>query len=228
MVQTAPYCAETGSDVLHPECVLPFDPEGILTTFGAVFPCQAGLFAALGFSLNNDRLRYQFWSVTGIGMVIVGGFVDICGWRFNKQLWSLSYSFFTSGICCLTLLFLYEVLDRTQRAKTLCMPLVWVGSNAILVFVFAATGALEALLVLVYIDDRSRNIVAAYDNAVLSVDSTAEKRAGHVLLTCSKILFWVVSCCSLCTYMQSRVTSFTISSLIIRPPNTRIFIRFCF
>ena len=197
IVQTLAYCNPDDTlDPLHkqpPECVLPFDPEGILTTLGAVLPCQIGLFAALVFGIGDVRMRYTLWCCSGVALVAVGLLIDGFGWKFNKQLWSLSYSLCTSGLSCLVIAGFHEVLDRTQRGRVVCIPLVWVGCNAILIFVAAATGAFEAFLELLYVGDRDKNIVAAYDEAILSVDTSDKKRVGHLLLTTTKIGFWTVS-----------------------------------
>jgi predicted acyltransferase len=75
----------------------------------------------------------------------------------NKHLWTPSYAVLTSGLSCLVLLALYELVDR-RRWRAWATPLVHLGMNALVVFVFT-----QAMSVLVLTRLRPRLVAPVAD-----------------------------------------------------------------
>lgn len=115
--------------------VLGYDPEGLVSTLGCIFPCF------LGFLSQQPFFKIPKFRISLASMLILAGLGFRCGWSeipFNKALWSLSYNLLTSGTCI-------WVLTGLDALKITCVyknPLAHLGMNAILFFVLSDCGGL--------------------------------------------------------------------------------------
>jgi predicted acyltransferase len=111
-----------------------YDPEGILSTMTAVATCLLGVFA--GLLLRNSRVTDQkkvlFLAAAGIAGVVLG---FLWGLQFPviKKIWTSSYVLVAGGYSCLILALFYQIIEIWQRRKW-CMPFVWIGMNAITIY----------------------------------------------------------------------------------------------
>jgi predicted acyltransferase len=110
------------------------DPEGLLSTLPAIATCLLGVFA--GTLLRSTR----FGSGQKVLALLGGGLVLLAiGWLWNEQLpvikkiWTSSFVLVAGGYSCLLLGTFYLVID-VWRFEAWARPFVWVGMNAITIY----------------------------------------------------------------------------------------------
>lgn len=113
-----------------------FDPEGLLSTLPAIATTLMG-------TLVGEYLRGAGrWSTKIRNLAIAGGVGVAAGYAWHpffpiyKPLWTSSYALFTAGAACL-LLALCSWLIELRRWRRWDRPFVWLGSNAILIYVLS-------------------------------------------------------------------------------------------
>lgn len=110
-----------------------FDPEGLVSTLPAIVQVLLGYFT--GTWLRSEREPYQ--KVTGMFIAANALIVTALIWQFaiplNKQLWTPSYVFYTTGIGLHFLAVSYWLVDIKQYTRGI-RPFVIYGSNAILAY----------------------------------------------------------------------------------------------
>lgn len=120
------------------------DPEGILSTIPAVGTTLIGCLAGLVL-VRSDSSR----GPGAVAALAIAGFVSVTGgllWNetfpINKNLWTSSYVLFAGGCSLILLALCHWLFDRkrvqeTRLGKTLTLPWLIYGSNAITVFVLS-------------------------------------------------------------------------------------------
>ena len=111
------------------------DPEGLLSTLPAVGTTLLGVFA--GLLLQNPRLaagrKTAFLCGAGIALVAAG-----CLWSLQfpiiKSIWTSSYVLVTGGLGAVLLGVFYQIID-VWGYRRWAVPFVWVGANAILIYI---------------------------------------------------------------------------------------------
>ena len=107
-----------------------WDPEGILSTMGAIATVLCGVMA--GHWIRSSRGA----STKAAGLVLAGGAGLVIGlsWSrafpINKSLWTGSYVMFSAGIACLALALLYWLVDVNGQRRW-ARPFLIFGTNAI-------------------------------------------------------------------------------------------------
>ena len=121
-----------------------FDPEGILSTMGALATTLLGVLTGY---LIREKDRTP---VEKVALMLIAGFVCvIIGWCWNpwfpinKSLWTSSYVFFTAGLALQFLALCYWLID-IKSSKWWTKPFVIFGVNAIVLFV--GTGLMARLM----------------------------------------------------------------------------------
>lgn len=121
-----------------------YDPEGILSTMGAL---ATTLFGVLTGYLIRDKNKTP---IEKVAVMMVAGFgCVIIGWCWNpwfpinKSLWTSSYVFFTAGLALEFLALCYWLID-IKGVKWWTKPFVIFGVNAIVLFV--GTGLMARLM----------------------------------------------------------------------------------
>ncbi|SPQ94870.1 unnamed protein product (mitochondrion) [Plasmodiophora brassicae] len=150
-------------------CSQPFDPEGSLSSISSIASGFAGLQFAHIFNDDKDRHRIPL----------------------NKNLYSLPYVFVTSAGNIVVLAALSIVFESRGHQQNLSYVTA-VGRNAILVFVFGASGILDNMLTWVYWDQPSQNIVNTVIN--LCIDVLGPDMGLLVYVALLKIVFWIAVC----------------------------------
>lgn len=121
------------------------DPEGLLSTLPAIASSLLGVFA--GLLLRNPKVEparkvrtLVIWGVAGIVAALL--------WHLQfpiiKKIWSSSFVLLTAGISSLLLAFFYQIIDVSNR-RTWCQPFVWIGTNAITIYLIAHVVSLDKL-----------------------------------------------------------------------------------
>jgi predicted acyltransferase len=111
-----------------------YDPEGILSTFPAIASCLLGVFA--GLLLRNPtvdpRRKATILFVAGAAGVIAG---YLWGLQFPviKKIWTSTFVLVAGGYSALLLGLFYLVID-VWKVRGWATPFVWVGTNAITLY----------------------------------------------------------------------------------------------
>jgi heparan-alpha-glucosaminide N-acetyltransferase len=151
-------------------CTRPFDPEGIVGTFTA---CVTGVFGLFfGLVLANETKharRLRHWMALSTVCMILGLVLHFStAIPINKNLWSLSYVLVMVGVDGTVFSFSYWLVDM-QGVKDAVWPLITMGMNAILVFVFAQSNInLDTFIQFFYIDQPTDNLYHWYQYSILA------------------------------------------------------------
>jgi predicted acyltransferase len=121
------------------------DPEGYLSTLPAIASCLLGVFAGLW--LQNGRAsplsRAALLAAAGAALLIAG---QLWGLQFPviKKIWSSSFVLVAGGCSALALASFYLVID-VWRVRAWAAPFVWVGANALTIYLLCNTVDLGSL-----------------------------------------------------------------------------------
>ena len=121
------------------------DPEGILSTLPAIASSLLGVFA--GLLIKNPAVAparkvrlLVLWGIAGV----VAGLLWHLQFPIIKKIWSSSFVLFTAGISSLLLACFYYVIDMKNH-RGWCRPFVWIGMNAITIYLIAHFVKLEGI-----------------------------------------------------------------------------------
>ena len=122
---------------------MPFDPEGLFSTIPAIVTTLSGVFVGNllrgHLSPKEKATQLVLWGLAGI---LLGNGLNILI-PINKQLWTPSYVFLTSGWACLILALFYWLMD-IKKTNLWAKPFIVFGSNSL--FLFFASGILVRTL----------------------------------------------------------------------------------
>jgi predicted acyltransferase len=110
-----------------------YDPEGIVSTLGAVVNCLAGVLAAIAYRALPEHRRLVIFAIAGALLMAVAYVVEPT-LPINKRLWTSSFVLLSTGFSLLALCVLLLVPVR-GFGTALTYPLRVLGSNAILAFI---------------------------------------------------------------------------------------------
>lgn len=127
-----------------------WDPEGLVSTLPATASLLMGTLAGLHLRAPGRQAgKPAGLFAAGILLIGTGAFLDAVLIPINKNLWTPSFSLFTSGWSLTLLAALHALLDggpgglRTA-ARRLCLPLTIYGMNAL--FLFVCSGVVARVL----------------------------------------------------------------------------------
>jgi predicted acyltransferase len=107
-----------------------WDPEGILSTLGAVATVLCGVLAGHWIRSTRGAPTKVMGLLAGGGAVIALGAVWDRAFPINKNLWTGSYVLLSAGIACLVLASTYWLVDMKGR-RAWARPFLIFGTNAI-------------------------------------------------------------------------------------------------
>jgi predicted acyltransferase len=111
-----------------------YDPEGILSTLGAVGTCLLGVFA--GFLLQSGTVPPQkkvfYLFAAGVAGVVLG-FTWGLSFPVIKKIWSSSYVLVAGGYAAIFLAAFYQMIEIWDWRRW-CTPFLWVGMNPITIY----------------------------------------------------------------------------------------------
>jgi len=111
-----------------------WDPEGLLSTIPAIGTGLLGVFAGLLLQLRdwNDRRKVYYLAGFGLGSLVLGWL-----WSFQfpliKSVWTSSFVLVAGGYSALMLALFYWLVE-VKNYRAWCQPFVWIGSNAITIY----------------------------------------------------------------------------------------------
>ena len=153
------------STVEHPWCTeAPFDPEGLVSSLTAsadtLFGAHAGFVLLV---LVGHRARLVHWTVLGLAMMLLVALpLHFSGsQRMNTDLYTIAFLFFTSGAGMLVLALFYYMTEIVGgAARTAVQPAVWVGRNAITMYICAESGFVQWAFGIFYVGGDPDNSLA--------------------------------------------------------------------
>jgi predicted acyltransferase len=112
-----------------------WDPEGLLSTLPAIATCLLGVFAGLLLRRSDvgDRQKVMWLAVAGV-VALAAGFTWGLQFPVVKKIWTSSFVLVAGGWSLLLLAAFYYIVD-VRKWRGWCQPLVWVGMNAITLYV---------------------------------------------------------------------------------------------
>lgn len=127
-----------------------WDPEGVLNAIPGVATCIFGVFAGL-LLRRADRTAHQkmAWLALGGVAALAVGFLWGTQFPVIKKVWSSSFVLVAGGWSLLLLALFYYLVDIRQW-RGWCRPFVWIGMNAITLYLLSAVvnfGAIARRLV---------------------------------------------------------------------------------
>jgi len=166
-----------------------WDPEGPLSTIPAIATTLLGI--AAGEWLRSERT----WGARLSGLMAGGaiafslGLVWGVGFPINKNLWTSSYALAMAGLAAVVLAVCLWAID-VRGWKGWATPFVWLGTNAIALFVGATLATLILLGIKLTGDDGKRR--SLYGSIYRTVyDRFADPRVGSLLFALTFLAVWV-------------------------------------
>ena len=115
---------------------IPFDPEGLMSTFPAVVTIICGYYVGWLVKITTDKnILIKNLLLIGVSGIILGLIWNIY-FPINKGLWTSSYVIYTAGIACCVLAILIEILDVKNYTKW-TKPFQVFGLNPLIIFVLS-------------------------------------------------------------------------------------------
>ncbi len=112
-----------------------WDPEGLLSTLPAIATCLLGAFAGLLLRRSDLGVMKKVAGPAGAGAAALAvGFLWGLQFPVVKKIWTSTFVLVAGGWSLLLLAAFYYVVD-VRRARGWCQPLVWIGMNAITLYV---------------------------------------------------------------------------------------------
>ncbi len=116
-----------------------YDPEGLLSSLPAIASALLGVLCGQYIRSSSQKgfTTVQALYLLGSGMILL-----LVGWLWdmvfpvNKILWSSSYVLVAGGWSMMGLALFYYIID-VKGIRRWSMPLVWIGTNSILIYVAA-------------------------------------------------------------------------------------------
>jgi len=114
--------------------VVTFDPEGLVSTLGALVNVLFGVTASLLLMRSQKRATLTALAIAGVACLLAGFLIDPLV-PIVKKLWTPSFALVSGGFTLLSLLVLLRVVPPGAAAPAWTRPVLAFGTNATLAFV---------------------------------------------------------------------------------------------
>ncbi|KAH7434547.1 hypothetical protein KP509_06G022600 [Ceratopteris richardii] len=127
-------------------CEAPFDPEGLLSTIPAIVTCFIGAhYGHVLLHMKGPKRQLWHWTASGFILMFLGLLLNAAGMPLNKQLYTVSYMFVTTGIVALAFTATFVLVDIYKwRSSTAFFK--WVGMHSLMIYALLASDLLPILL----------------------------------------------------------------------------------
>ena len=169
---------------------LPFDPEGLLSTFPAVVTVLLGYLAGLvlKYKYTWDRFLYLFFA--GLALLVVGLTWDFI-FPMNKKLWTSSFVLTTGGLAAIVLSF-WVWLTQIKGREMLGVPFQILGRNAI--FIFFASGLWAKTIGKIMLNlEGKQTSVHNYAYQTFFKPTFGDLNGSLGFAICTLFLFWLIA-----------------------------------
>lgn len=168
---------------------IPFDPEGIMSTIGAIVQVIFGY--VIGDYIQKKGKNFEMVAglfVAGVVMLITGFCWDMV-FPINKKIWTSSYVIYTTGLATITIATMIYVMEIKNIKLWASKFFDVFGKNAL--FVFALSAFLPKGLALIKFSDGSNPWSWLYKNVLSKIPGNP--RLGSVLYAiCVILLMWAI------------------------------------
>lgn len=128
---------------------VPFDPEGLMSSFAAIVQVVFGYMAG-NYILTKGKTPEMLNGLFVAGTLLVfTGFVWDLQFPINKKIWTSSYTVYTTGLALLVLSMMIYLIEFKNKKGAWSRFFDVFGKNAL--FIFVLSGALPRLLALIRI-----------------------------------------------------------------------------
>jgi len=165
-----------------------FDPEGVFSTLPALVSTLLGVFAGDWLRTEKNESQRLIGLFIGGNLGLLIGYILTIWMPLNKNLWTVSYAFYTAGFALHFLAMSYWLVD-VKGFRKIAAPFVIFGSNAI--FVYVLSSAVAKLMYLTKLDTAAGEISVKdwlYQNLFLP---WAGDLNGSLFFALSFMLFWL-------------------------------------
>lgn len=168
---------------------IPFDPEGLMSTFAAI--SQVILGYMVGHYIQQKGKTYEMVSglfIAGVGMIVAGFCWDM-SFPINKKIWTSSYTIYTSGLATITIATMIYLIEFKHVRGGLARFFDVFGKNAL--FVFALSAFLPKGLSLIRLDAGVNPWNFLYKRVYSHIPG--DGKLGSLLFALTVILFmWLI------------------------------------
>lgn len=132
---------------------IPFDPEGLLSTYPAIATILLGYLVASWFNQEESKLSY-IKKIMPYGLIfcIIGYLWHLIGFPLNKPIWSSSYVLWTAGLATLIYSSLIWIID-IKKQSSWTSPFRIFGQNPLACFVLS--GLIMKIFLRIKIDGKN-------------------------------------------------------------------------
>jgi predicted acyltransferase len=117
---------------------VPFDPEGLMSSFAAIVQVIFGYF--VGKYIQQKGKTYEMLSnlfVAGTILIVIGCFWDLA-FPINKKIWTSSYTVYTTGLATITIAILIYLIEFKQMKGAWSRFFDVFGKNPLFIFAFSS------------------------------------------------------------------------------------------
>ncbi|RZS98212.1 acyltransferase family protein [Cecembia calidifontis] len=165
---------------------IPFEPEGILSTFPSVVNVIAGYFAGKAIQQwGNNSKTVKNLIIWGIGLIVVCLIWDM-GFPINKKIWTSPYVLLTVGLDLLLMAFLVLVIEVWQK-RNWTYPLEVFGRNPLILYILS--GVVITLMYNIWIGENTLKAII-YEN--LFTSWLSPKDASLLFSITYMLLIWLI------------------------------------
>ena len=125
-----------GADHLWRGQGIPFDPEGILSSFPAAINVVIGFLTGMAIQQSTNRNSLLVKLLLYGNLAIFLALVWDMSFPINKPIWTSSYVLMTSGIALVILSFFIFIIDIKER-KGWIQPFLVFGTNPLIIYVLS-------------------------------------------------------------------------------------------
>ncbi len=112
------------------------DPEGTISTLTSIATCLLGILTGHVLRARLTTLARMMWLLGGGAALLLVGYALDPFQPINKNLWTNTYTLVAAGWASLVFGIVYWICDVRKLAGRWSQPFLWLGMNAIAVYVF--------------------------------------------------------------------------------------------
>lgn len=116
-----------------------YDPEGLFSTIPAICSAMLGIFTGTFLrsksAIQNPTKTVFYLIASGIILIFIASLFKLF-FPINKTMWTSTFVLFSGGWSILLFALFYYLIDILEYKKW-AMPMVWMGTNSILIYIFA-------------------------------------------------------------------------------------------